>query len=134
MRNNIIPDQVVMKGTVRALDPQMRQSLIERVHRTVNEIAAFFRSVMDEDSARARQCHRFLAGITGTREGGPAMGDDTGSGGERAAQPAAEEVGGSADPPDSAGGGEGTSTARAGALSGGPAVGRDTGGRSVTES
>jgi rubrerythrin len=26
----------------------------------MDEVAAFFRKVMDEDSARAEQCHRFL--------------------------------------------------------------------------
>jgi rubrerythrin len=27
----------------------------------MDDVAAFFRKVMDEDSARAEQCHRFLA-------------------------------------------------------------------------
>lgn len=35
VRNNIIPDEVVMKGTLRALDTEMRRDLHERVRRTV---------------------------------------------------------------------------------------------------
>jgi amidohydrolase len=38
-RNNIIPDSVSMKGTLRALDPQMRLQLRERVKRTVESVA-----------------------------------------------------------------------------------------------
>jgi rubrerythrin len=30
------------------------------------DIADFFRRVMEEDSARARQCHEFLRGLAGT--------------------------------------------------------------------
>ncbi|WP_230211004.1 hypothetical protein [Streptomyces kaniharaensis] len=37
------------------------------------EIASFFRTVMEEDSARAKQCHEFLVRISGHEEGGPAM-------------------------------------------------------------
>ncbi|HKY90208.1 MAG TPA: amidohydrolase [Nevskiaceae bacterium] len=40
VRNNIIPDEVVMKGTIRALDPAMRTALMERITRTATEIAA----------------------------------------------------------------------------------------------
>jgi amidohydrolase len=38
-RNNIIPDSVNMKGTLRALDPGMRKDLQERVRRTAEDIA-----------------------------------------------------------------------------------------------
>jgi amidohydrolase len=38
-RNNIIPDSVSMKGTLRALDPAMRKQLHERVTRTAEDIA-----------------------------------------------------------------------------------------------
>jgi len=38
-RNNIIPDSVSMKGTVRALDPDMRTQLLERIRRTAENIA-----------------------------------------------------------------------------------------------
>lgn len=38
-----------------------------------DEIAAFFRSVMEEDSARARQCHEFLKQLSGSDESGPAL-------------------------------------------------------------
>lgn len=40
VRNNIIPDRVTMKGTLRALDPAMRADLLARVKRTVESIAA----------------------------------------------------------------------------------------------
>jgi rubrerythrin len=36
------------------------------------EIADFFRSVMEEDSKRAAQCHAFLAELSGTQDAGPA--------------------------------------------------------------
>ena len=36
------------------------------------DIAAFFREVMEQDSARARRCHEFLGRLTGTEQGGPA--------------------------------------------------------------
>jgi len=39
VRGNIIPDQVVMKGTLRALDTGMQQELHERVRRTAEKIA-----------------------------------------------------------------------------------------------
>jgi rubrerythrin len=35
------------------------------------EIADFFRSVMDEDSARAKRCHDFLANLGGTDNTSP---------------------------------------------------------------
>ena len=38
-RNNIIPDSVSMKGTLRALDPTMRKDLQERVKRTAESVA-----------------------------------------------------------------------------------------------
>jgi amidohydrolase len=38
-RNNIIPDTVSMKGTLRALDPEMRKQLHEKVKRTAEDIA-----------------------------------------------------------------------------------------------
>jgi rubrerythrin len=38
-----------------------------------NEIADFFRSVMDEDSARARKCHDFLKQLSGSDKSGPAL-------------------------------------------------------------
>ncbi|MGH8481525.1 MAG: amidohydrolase [Nevskiaceae bacterium] len=38
-RNNIIPDSVTMKGTVRSLDPDMRKQLLERIRRTAEDIA-----------------------------------------------------------------------------------------------
>ncbi|MGW7267026.1 acyl carrier protein [Streptomyces sp. NPDC054842] len=38
------------------------------------EIAEFFRSVMEQDSERAAQCHRFLAELSGTEDAGPAAG------------------------------------------------------------
>ena len=37
------------------------------------DIAAFFRRVMDEDSARARQCHEFIKDLSGSSESGPAV-------------------------------------------------------------
>ena len=39
VRNNIIPDRVLMRGTLRALDDDMRQELHERVTRTAIKIA-----------------------------------------------------------------------------------------------
>jgi amidohydrolase len=38
-RNNIIPDRVEMKGTLRSLNPEMRKQLQERVKRTAEDIA-----------------------------------------------------------------------------------------------
>jgi amidohydrolase len=40
VRSNIIPERVVMKGTLRTLDADMRKELHERVRRTVEQIAA----------------------------------------------------------------------------------------------
>jgi rubrerythrin len=37
------------------------------------DIADFFRQVMDEDSARAKRCHEFLKGLSGSSESGPAV-------------------------------------------------------------
>ncbi len=38
-----------------------------------NDIADFFRSVMEEDSARAAKCHDFLKDLSGSDESGPAL-------------------------------------------------------------
>jgi rubrerythrin len=38
-----------------------------------NEIADFFRSVMEEDSARARKCHDYLKQLSGSDKSGPAL-------------------------------------------------------------
>jgi len=38
-----------------------------------DDIAGFFRSVMEEDSARARRCHEFLKELSGSDESGPAL-------------------------------------------------------------
>ena len=40
LRSNIIPDSVVMVGTIRTLDPDMRTDVHERVRRTAEHIAA----------------------------------------------------------------------------------------------
>src|SRR5882672_11090845 len=40
VRSNIIPDAVTMLGTVRTLDPQMHDNVLERVRRTAEGIAA----------------------------------------------------------------------------------------------
>ena len=37
------------------------------------DIADFFRKVMEEDSARAKQCHQFLKDISGSEHAGPAV-------------------------------------------------------------
>jgi rubrerythrin len=37
-----------------------------------DDIAGFFREVMEQDSARARRCHELLRELTGTELGGPA--------------------------------------------------------------
>jgi amidohydrolase len=39
LRSNIIPDSVVMVGTIRTLDPGMQKKIEERIHRTVEGIA-----------------------------------------------------------------------------------------------
>jgi rubrerythrin len=38
----------------------------------LDDAASFFRNVMAEDSARAKQCHELLEKISGTDQGGPA--------------------------------------------------------------
>lgn len=38
-----------------------------------DDIADFFRSVMEEDSARASKCHEFLKDLSGSDESGPAL-------------------------------------------------------------
>lgn len=40
VRNNIIPDTTTMTGTIRTFDPDMRNSIHERIQRTVTSIAA----------------------------------------------------------------------------------------------
>lgn len=40
LRFNIIPDSVMMVGTIRTLDPDMRANIEERIHRTVEGIAS----------------------------------------------------------------------------------------------
>ncbi|MFI5614102.1 acyl carrier protein [Amycolatopsis sp. NPDC051903] len=37
------------------------------------DIADFIRRVMEEDSARAKQCHEFISELSGTSESGPAV-------------------------------------------------------------
>ncbi len=39
VRNNIIPDEVTMTGTVRTFDPEMRKEIHERMERTITRIA-----------------------------------------------------------------------------------------------
>ena len=38
----------------------------------LDDIAGFFREVMEQDSARGKRCHEFLRQISGTEQGGPA--------------------------------------------------------------
>lgn len=38
-----------------------------------DDIADFFRSVMEEDSARASKCHELLKDLSGSDESGPAL-------------------------------------------------------------
>ena len=38
----------------------------------LDDIAGFFREVMEQDSARAKRCHEFLGRLQGTDRGGPA--------------------------------------------------------------
>jgi rubrerythrin len=38
----------------------------------LDDIAGFFREVMEQDSARAKRCHEFLGRLQGTEQGGPA--------------------------------------------------------------
>ena len=40
VRSNIIPDTVTLIGTLRTLDPKMRLDVMERIHRTAEDIAA----------------------------------------------------------------------------------------------
>jgi rubrerythrin len=37
------------------------------------DIADFFRGVMEEDSARAQRCHQFIKELSGSGESGPAV-------------------------------------------------------------
>ena len=39
----------------------------------LDDIAGFFREVMDQDSQRAKRCHEFLTKLSGTSQGGPAV-------------------------------------------------------------
>ncbi len=39
VRNNIIPEEVELEGTVRTLDPEMREDIFERIRRTATKIA-----------------------------------------------------------------------------------------------
>ena len=38
----------------------------------LDDIAGFFREVMEQDSARGQRCHDFLRTLSGTEHGGPA--------------------------------------------------------------
>ena len=38
-----------------------------------DDIAGFFREVMEQDSARAKRCHDLLGQLSGTDESGPAL-------------------------------------------------------------
>jgi rubrerythrin len=38
-----------------------------------DDIAEFFRTVMSEDSARAKKCHEFLKELSGSAESGPSV-------------------------------------------------------------
>ena len=38
-----------------------------------DDIASFFREVMEQDSARAKRCHEFLRELSGSPESGPAV-------------------------------------------------------------
>ena len=38
----------------------------------LDDVAAFFREVMEQDSARAKRCHELLGKLQGTERGGPA--------------------------------------------------------------
>src|SRR5690606_1289166 len=49
LRSNIIPDTVVMVGTIRTLDPEMRTDVHERVRRTAEHIAAAQGATVDID-------------------------------------------------------------------------------------
>lgn len=39
----------------------------------LDEIAAFFRQVMEDDSQRAKRCHEFLKKMSGSEKAGPAV-------------------------------------------------------------
>ena len=39
----------------------------------LQDIAGFFREVMEQDSQRAKRCHEFLKNLSGTEQGGPAV-------------------------------------------------------------
>jgi len=39
----------------------------------LDDVADFFRQVMDEDSQRAQRCHEFLRKMSGSDEAGPAV-------------------------------------------------------------
>ena len=39
----------------------------------LDDIASFFREVMEQDSQRGKRCHEFLKNLTGTDQGGPAV-------------------------------------------------------------
>jgi len=39
----------------------------------LDDIAAFFRQVMEEDSQRAKRCHEFLKKMSGSEHAGPAV-------------------------------------------------------------
>jgi amidohydrolase len=51
IRFNIIPDSVVMEGTIRALDPQMQKDIHERIRRTAEMIAQSAGAVADVNIA-----------------------------------------------------------------------------------
>jgi rubrerythrin len=38
----------------------------------LDDVASFFREVMEQDSARAKRCHELLGKLQGTEHGGPA--------------------------------------------------------------
>jgi rubrerythrin len=39
----------------------------------LDDIAAFFRQVMEDDSQRAKRCHEFLKKMSGSEHAGPAV-------------------------------------------------------------
>ena len=39
----------------------------------LDDVAEFFRNVMQEDSARAAKCHEFLKQLSGSDQSGPAL-------------------------------------------------------------
>jgi rubrerythrin len=38
----------------------------------LDDVAAFFREVMEQDAQRGQRCHQFLRTVAGTEHGGPA--------------------------------------------------------------